>query len=78
MTQEDKKSINEIVKSALRPHWRAQKLTTEQYAAINRDISRQLYEEVKGASVLDEATRRRWEKRADQAVAQALSDLTAA
>lgn len=78
MTQEDKKSINEIVKSALRPHWRAQKLTVEQYAAINRDISRKLYEEVKDASVLDEATRRGWEKRADQAVAQALSDLTAA
>ncbi|KAJ6788211.1 hypothetical protein PWT90_02176 [Aphanocladium album] len=78
MTQEDKKSINEIVKSALRPHWRAQKLTTEQYASINRDISRQLYEEVKNASVLDEATRRRWEKRADQAVAQAMLDLTAA
>ncbi|OAA78001.1 Ribosomal protein L37ae [Akanthomyces lecanii RCEF 1005] len=78
MTQEDKRSINEIVKSALRPHWRAQKLTTEQYATINRDISRQLYEEVNGASVLDEGTRRRWEKIADQAVAQALSDLTAA
>ncbi|TQV99588.1 hypothetical protein V2A60_005054 [Cordyceps javanica] len=78
MTQEDKKSINEIVKSALRPHWRAQKLTTEQYATINRDISRQLYEEVKDASVLDESTRRRWEQRADQAVAQAMSDLTAA
>lgn len=76
MTQQDKKSINEIVRSALRPHWRAQKLTTEQYAVINRDISRQLYEEVKDASVLDEATRLRWEKRADQAVAQALSDLT--
>ncbi|KAM3524318.1 hypothetical protein NHJ13051_004596 [Beauveria bassiana] len=77
MTQEDKKSINEIVKSALRPHWRAQKLTTEQYATINRNISRQLYEEVKDASVLDEATRQRWEKRAHQAVAQAMSDLAA-
>ncbi|KAM3504778.1 hypothetical protein MY10362_003338 [Beauveria mimosiformis] len=77
MTQEDKRSINEIVKSALRPHWRAQKLTTEQYATINRNISRQLYEEVKDASVLDEATRQRWEKRAHQAVAQAMSDLTA-
>lgn len=78
MTHQDKKSINDIVKSALRPHWRAQKLTTEQYATINRDISRLLYEEVKDASVLDDATRRRWEKRADQAVAQAMSDLTAA
>lgn len=78
MTQEDKKSINAIVKSALRPHWRAQKLTTEQYASINRAISRQLYEEVKDASALDEANRRRWEQRADQAVAKAMSDLTTA
>lgn len=77
MTQEDKKNINDIVKMALRPHWRAQKLTTEQYASINRDISRKLYEEVKDASLLDEDARRQWEKRASQAVAQAVSELQA-
>ncbi len=75
MTHEDKKNINDIVKIALRPHWRAQKLTTEQYASINRDISRKLYEEVKDASTLDEDSRRQWEKRASQAVAQAVSEL---
>jgi hypothetical protein len=75
MTHEDKRNINDIVKIALRPHWRAQKLTTEQYASINRDISRKLYEEVKDASTLDEDSRRQWEKRASQAVAQAVSEL---
>ncbi|KAG8416656.1 hypothetical protein J3458_007224 [Metarhizium acridum] len=77
MTQEEKKSINDIVKSALRPHWRAQKLTTEQYATINRDISRKLYDEVKGAASLNEESRRTWEKRATQEVAQAVAELSA-
>ena len=77
MSQEDKKSINDIVKTALRPHWRAQKLTTEQYATINRDISRKLYEEVKNASSLNDASRRSWEKRASQEVAQAVAEFQA-
>ncbi|PHH63961.1 hypothetical protein CDD81_5180 [Ophiocordyceps australis] len=77
MTVEEKKSINEIVKSALRPHWRAQKLTTEQYEAINRHVSRKLYDEVKNVSSLDDESRRTWEKRATQEVAQAVAELHA-
>lgn len=75
MTQEEKKNINDIVKTALRPHWRAQKLTTEQYATINRDISRKLYDEVKGPSALADEARRGWEQRATQEVAQAIAGL---
>lgn len=75
MSQEEKKCINNIVRNALRPHWRAQKMTEDQYATINRDISRKLYEEVKDASSLDNDSRRLWEKRATQAVAQAVSEL---
>lgn len=77
MTQEEKKNINEIVKSALRPHWHAQKLTSDQYAMINRDISRKLYEEVRDAASLDEDTRRSWEKKAYKEVAQAVEGLQA-
>lgn len=44
MTIEAKEGINKIVKHALAPHWKAAELTKEQYAAINRDISRKLYE----------------------------------
>lgn len=75
MTHEEKKSINAIVKGALRPHWRAQKLTTEQYEAINRAISRKLYDEVQDASALDEETRQSWEKRATKEVAEAVAEL---
>lgn len=78
MTQEEKKNINDIVKTALRPHWRAQKLTPDQYAAINRDISRKLYEEVKDAASLDDDTRRSWENRVTQEVAQAVAGLSVA
>lgn len=78
MTTEEKKSVNDIVRNALRPHWRAQKLTVEQYATINRDISRKLYDEVKDASSLDDETRRQtWEKRVTQEVARAISELQA-
>ena len=77
MTQEEKKNINEIVKCALRPHWRAQKLTTEQYASINRDISRKLYDEVKDAATLNDEARKSWEQRATTEVAQAISELQA-
>jgi hypothetical protein len=77
MTQEEKKSINDIVKNALRPHWHAQKLTTEQYATINRDISRKLYDEVKDASSLDDKSKRQWAQRASQEVAQAVAELQA-
>lgn len=77
MTPEEKKSINDIVKGALRPHWHAKKLSSDQYAAINRDISRKLYDEVKDASSLDDDTKRSWERRASQEVAQALAELEA-
>jgi hypothetical protein len=77
MTPEEKKNINDIVKNALRPHWRAQKLTPDQYATINRDISRKLYEEVGDATALDQDTRRTWEKRVTQEVAQAIAGLPA-
>ncbi|KAM0562282.1 hypothetical protein ACHAPJ_002730 [Fusarium lateritium] len=77
ITQEDKISINEIVKGALRPHWRSRKLTTEQYSVINRDISRKLYDEVKGAASLNDEARRQWENRATKEVAQAVAELSA-
>ncbi len=77
MTHEEKKSINDIVKVALRPHWRSQKLTTEQYETINRAVSRKLYDEVKDAAALDDESRRVWEKRATQEVARAVAELQA-
>lgn len=44
MTIEAKEGISKIVKTALAPHWKAAEITKEQYADINRDVSRKLYD----------------------------------
>ncbi|KAK2626001.1 hypothetical protein QTJ16_004263 [Diplocarpon rosae] len=55
MSIEAKEGINRIVKTALAPHWKAAELTKEQYADINRDISRKLYEIAAEQRVHDES-----------------------
>ncbi|KAL2753470.1 hypothetical protein ACRALDRAFT_1077486 [Sodiomyces alcalophilus JCM 7366] len=73
-----KEKINGIVLAALKPHWRAKKLTVDQYSNINRDVSRKLYDSIRDASALDDNARKQtWEKVAAQEVARAISDLRA-
>lgn len=73
-----KEKINGIVLAALKPHWRAKKLTVDQYSNINRDVSRKLYDSIQDASALDdEARKKTWEKVAAQEVDRAISDLRA-
>jgi hypothetical protein len=76
---EVKESISRIVRSALKPHWRSSKLTAEQYEAINRDVSRKMYEEVKdpAAEFSSEDARQGWERRVSQEVARAVASLQA-
>ncbi|KAI0127570.1 hypothetical protein BJ170DRAFT_379005 [Xylariales sp. AK1849] len=69
-----KESINAIIKAALKPHYKSGNITADQYTAINRGVSRKLYQEVPEES-LDDDTRRRCEKTATQEVAKAVSDL---
>jgi hypothetical protein len=64
------------VRSALKPHWRAKELTSEQYENINRDVSRKLYEEVRDPSTMDD-DKRTWEKIALQEVTRAVQELKA-
>jgi hypothetical protein len=70
-----KESISNVVRAALKPHWKSNQLTPDQYAAINRDVSRKLYEEVSSPITAGDDTRRQWEKRATTEVARAVSDL---
>jgi len=77
MSIEAKEGINKIVKSALAPHWKAAEISKEQYADINRDISRKLYEIVADRSIEDEKNRCALEKIATAEVALAVKDLTA-
>ncbi|KAK3340995.1 hypothetical protein B0H65DRAFT_551393 [Neurospora tetraspora] len=73
-----KQSINSIVRGALRPHWHSQKITAEQYEAINRDVSRKLYEEVQDPAMsLGEELKQSWEKLAAKEVTRAVDQLKA-
>lgn len=72
---EMKESISNIVRSALKPHWNSSQLTADQYVAINRDVSRKLYEEVTNSSINDTEVRRLWELKANREVARAVADL---
>jgi argininosuccinate lyase len=76
MSSQAKQGINQIVKHALAPHWKAAELTKEQYANINRDISRKLYEIAAEQSVHDES-RNRLGRIAKREVANAMKLLTA-
>jgi hypothetical protein len=72
-----KENISSIVRTALKPHWKSNQLTREQYEAINRDVSRMLYEGVTDPASVDNHARRSWEKIATKEVARAVSDLKA-
>lgn len=75
MSAEVKEGINKIVKSVLAPHWKSQQITKEQYADINREVSRKLYEMVADRDVSQDKDR--WEKVATSEVATAVEALAA-
>ncbi|TVY56684.1 PHD and RING finger domain-containing protein [Lachnellula suecica] len=75
MSAEAKEGISKIVKSVLAPHWKSQRITKEQYADINREVSRKLYEIVADRDVAHEKDR--WEKIATLEVATAVESLAA-
>ncbi|KAF4630840.1 hypothetical protein G7Y89_g7297 [Cudoniella acicularis] len=74
MSAQAKESINLIVKSALAPHWKSSEISKEQYADVNRDVSRKLYEMVADRDVSEE--KEKWEKIAVNEVATAVQALT--
>lgn len=74
---EVKEVISSIVRAALSPHWHSNKMTSEQYASINREISRKLYEQVRDPSEVGDDTRQTWEKLATSEVARAVATLGA-
>ncbi|KUJ19563.1 uncharacterized protein LY89DRAFT_494158 [Mollisia scopiformis] len=74
---EAKEGINKIVKSALAPHWKSMEITKEQYAEINRDVSRKLYETINFRNLNDEKEKWACEKIATAEVATAVKALTA-
>ncbi|KAK0753237.1 hypothetical protein B0T18DRAFT_9747 [Schizothecium vesticola] len=74
---EIKESISSIVRSALKPHWKSNQLTAEQFSTINRDISRKIYEQVQDPAFVGNDLRQSWESLASKEVARAMADLKA-
>lgn len=74
MSIAEKESINKMVKKALGPHWKSQKMSTEQYSDINRDVSRKLYELVADKNISD-GDRSSWERIATSEVSKAVQSL---
>lgn len=70
MSAEAKEGINKIVKSALAPYWKSAEISKEQYADINREVSRKLYEVVADRDTTSE--KEKWEKIASVEVATAV------
>ncbi|ESZ90196.1 hypothetical protein SBOR_9420 [Sclerotinia borealis F-4128] len=77
MSIEEKESINKMVKTALGPHWKSQKISmsNEQYAHINRNVSRKLYELIADKKLPD-GDKSLWEKIATSEVSKAVQTLT--
>jgi hypothetical protein len=70
-----KENISSIVRDALKPHWKSNRLTTQQYSTINRNVSHKLYEEVTDPTSIDDEVKKNWEKTAAKEVARAVSEL---
>lgn len=77
MSIETKEDINKIVRHALEPHYKKPAgISKEQYADINRLVSRMLYDRIATLDALDE-NKSTWEKIANAEVTKAVEGLSA-
>jgi hypothetical protein len=76
-----KQEIQRMVTAPLRPLYQKKEVTKDQYTEINRDVCRLIYDRVGGvgaAALMDQGTRDKWQKMAEQEVHAALKALRAA
>jgi hypothetical protein len=76
---EAKEGIQKIVKKALDPHYKKPSggITKEQYADVNRLVSRMLYDKIVDPAALNDDEKSAWEKVASAEVAKAVEGLSA-
>lgn len=72
-----KADVQKLVSAALKPHYNEQKISKDEYTAINRDISRMLYDQIGEFEALDVNGRAKWEKVAGEEVNKAIGALKA-
>jgi hypothetical protein len=76
MSYEMKDQIAGMVAVALKPFYRRQEVDKDQYTAINKNLSRMLYEKIWDAGgMVDHAAKERWQKVAAEEVNVAIKDL---
>ena len=75
MSSKAKFDVQKMVSSALKPHYRQNTVSKEEYTTINRDISRKLYEKIQDFEVLGMEGRAKWEKVAADEVEDAVKSL---
>ena len=74
-TTANKADVQKLVSSALKSHYHEQKISKDEYTAINRDVSRMLYEKIGDFEALDLEGRAKWEKVAGDEVNKAVTAL---
>ena len=72
-----KADVQKLVSAALKPHYHEQTISKDEYTAINRDISRKLYEKIGDFEALDIDGKARWERVAGEEVQKAVGALRA-
>ncbi|SLM36616.1 Zinc finger, RING/FYVE/PHD-type [Lasallia pustulata] len=70
-----KSDVQKMVSAALKPYYKNQEVSKDQYTDINRSISRMLYEKVGDSGFLDGEAQERLEKMAGEEVAKAVQSL---
>jgi len=77
MSLSAKSDVQKLVSAALKPHYNDQTITKDEYTAINRDISRMLYDKIGDFDTLDVDDKAKWEKVAGEEVNKAVGALRA-
>lgn len=75
MSLSAKSDVQKMVSAALKPYYKNQEVSKDQYTDINRNISRMLYEKVGDSGIHDNEAREGWEKVASEEVAKAVQSL---
>lgn len=78
MSLEAKSDVQRMVSAALKPHYKSNTVSKDQYTDINRNISRMLYDKVGDAGNFNGDARENWERLASDEVAKAVESLKAA
>lgn len=77
MSLEAKSDVQKMVSAALKPHYKSNTVSKDQYTDINRSISRMLYDKVGDAGNVNGDAREIWERLAIDEVAKAVKSLKA-